>query len=222
MDSNQIYGSQPANPDTDTQPVQQNTATVADVDSNMTQQSEDTYAEQPQYVYTESWMGASANGARQQGTGFYTQSYAQSPNYGQAAYGMQQNPYTSTQPYQQQNQQFFQNQPYQQSQPYGQQMWNQQNNTAYPAYNPYATPKAPGNGMIGFAIAGMVCGILSIMACAFMVFDLIFVISGLVFSIIAINKKYAGRGMAIAGLICSIAGTILSLSCTFLVLADLL
>lgn len=143
------------------------------------QPSENTYTEQPQYVYTESWMGASANGARQQETDF------------------------------------------QQSQPFDQQMWNQQYGASYPAYSPYAAQKATGNGMIGFAIAGMVCGILSIMACAFMVFDLFLAISGLVFSIIAINKKYDGRGMAIAGLICSIVGTVLSMGYMFLIFAAL-
>ncbi len=60
----------------------------------------------------------------------------------------------------------------------------------------------------GIAIAGMVCGIVSVLACCTMIFDLAVAIPGLIFSIIALNKKYYGKGMAITGLVCSIVGIV--------------
>lgn len=74
--------------------------------------------------------------------------------------------------------------------------------------NPYMSLKPKG---IGFSIAGMVCGILSMMACILLIFDLLLAIPGLVFSIISLTKKYDGKGMAVAGVVCSACGTVLSI-----------
>lgn len=81
---------------------------------------------------------------------------------------------------------------------YGQAVSNISNNTP---------PKKVG---IGFSIAGMICGIISIMACIFMYIDLMISIPGLILSIVALAKKYDGKGMAIAGVVCNAIGTALS------------
>ena len=67
-----------------------------------------------------------------------------------------------------------------------------------------------GNGMIGISIAGMVCGIISILSCFLVIFNFILAVPGLIFSIVALVKNYNGKGMAIAGVICSAIGMILS------------
>ncbi|HKM35433.1 MAG TPA: DUF4190 domain-containing protein, partial [Lachnospiraceae bacterium] len=82
--------------------------------------------------------------------------------------------------------------------------------------NPYIPPKSTG---LGFSVAGMICGILSMMACIFMVFDLLLAIPGLVFSIISLAKKYDGKGMAVAGVICSACGAVLSIGFMWLCLS---
>lgn len=58
----------------------------------------------------------------------------------------------------------------------------------------------------GFAIAGMVCGILSILCCCVWYLGLVLSIVGLVLSIIALRQHKPGRGMAIAGIVCSAIG----------------
>lgn len=65
----------------------------------------------------------------------------------------------------------------------------------------YSTPKAEGNGNIGFAIASMVCGILSLICCCFGFFSLILAIAAIVLGIVSLNSKYDGKGMAIAGIV---------------------
>lgn len=92
-----------------------------------------------------------------------------------------------------------------QNNPYGQ---TYRGGIPYQPYNP--TPASSG-GMVGFSIAGMILGILSVILCFFLCFDWIISIPGLIFSIIALSKNYAGKGMAIAGLVCSGVGTLLSL-----------
>ncbi len=57
------------------------------------------------------------------------------------------------------------------------------------------------NGNIGFAIASMVCGILSIACCCLSTFSLVLGIAAVVLGIISMNGKYDGKGMAIAGII---------------------
>ncbi|MCI9078069.1 MAG: DUF4190 domain-containing protein [Lachnospiraceae bacterium] len=63
----------------------------------------------------------------------------------------------------------------------------------------------------GFAIAGMVCGILSIVCCCAWYISGILGILGLVFSIMVLVKKIPGRGLAIAGVICASIGIILAI-----------
>ncbi len=58
----------------------------------------------------------------------------------------------------------------------------------------------------GFAIAGMVCGILSIVCCCVWYVGLVLGIVGLVLSIISVRQHRPGKGMAIAGIICSSIG----------------
>ena len=64
----------------------------------------------------------------------------------------------------------------------------------------------------GFAIAGMVCGILSIVCCCAWYISGILGILGLVFSIMVLVKKMPGRGLAIAGVICASVGIILAVA----------
>lgn len=58
-----------------------------------------------------------------------------------------------------------------------------------------------GNGNIGFAIASLACGILSILCCCFTVFSVIMGVAAVVLGIICICFKYDGKGLAIAGII---------------------
>ncbi len=69
------------------------------------------------------------------------------------------------------------------------------------------TSQANGNG--GFAIASMVCGILSIVCCCLTWLGLVLAIAAVVLGIIALNGKYDGKGMAIAGIITGGIGIIL-------------
>lgn len=71
----------------------------------------------------------------------------------------------------------------------------------------------------GFAIAGLVCGILSIVCCCAWYISGILGILGLVFSIIVLNKKLPGRSLAIAGVICAGIGVILAVIMMVIVLS---
>ena len=75
----------------------------------------------------------------------------------------------------------------------------------------------------GAAIAGMVCGILSIILWWFPVIGLVLAIVGTSVSgkaISNVNKGNAsGKGMAIAGLVCGIVGLVFSLPFTLALLA---
>ena len=68
-----------------------------------------------------------------------------------------------------------------------------------------------GGGNIGFAIASLVCGCLSILCCAVACISWIFSIVAIVRGIITITKKYDGKGFAIAGLITGGVGILLSI-----------
>lgn len=83
--------------------------------------------------------------------------------------------------------------------------FNRVNNQGYQNYVP-----EPEEGP-GFAIAGMVCGILSIICCCMYYVSGALGIIGLVFSIIVLKKEKPGKGMAIAGVICSVIGIIIVL-----------
>ena len=58
----------------------------------------------------------------------------------------------------------------------------------------------------GFAIAGMICGILSLLCCCVWYIGLVLGIVGMVLSIISIRQHKPGKGMAIAGIVCSAIG----------------
>ena len=69
-------------------------------------------------------------------------------------------------------------------------------------------------GKIGFSIASLVCGILSITCCCSTIFGFILAVAAIVLGIIVLRNKYDGKGMAIAGIITGgigflISGTIL-------------
>ena len=53
---------------------------------------------------------------------------------------------------------------------------------------------------IGFAIASMVCGILSLLCCCLDLFSPILAIAAIVLGVITLCFKYDGKGMAIAGI----------------------
>lgn len=56
------------------------------------------------------------------------------------------------------------------------------------------------NGYIGVSIASLVCGILSLICCCVYTVSWIVAIAAIVLGIIALVKKFEGRGMAIAGI----------------------
>lgn len=58
-----------------------------------------------------------------------------------------------------------------------------------------------GGGNIGFAIASLVCGILSLVCCCLSLFSGVLAIAAVVLGIITLCFKYDGKGMAIAGIV---------------------
>lgn len=99
----------------------------------------------------------------------------------------------------------------------------------YPAQGPYGygPPPPPYHGYPtrrptnGKAIAALVLGIGSIVLSWLSFFDAIFVILGLIFSIIALGEtkdgRTSGRGLAVAGLVCTIIGALLATMLTVLI-----
>lgn len=81
-----------------------------------------------------------------------------------------------------------------------------------PAITPPRITAPPARGTNGFATAGFICGLISIVCCCGCPFNIL----GLIFSIIAmvqINKqveKQEGWGLALAGLICSIVSLLMT------------
>ncbi len=65
---------------------------------------------------------------------------------------------------------------------------------------------------MGFAIAGMVLGIVSIVCCCSPFVGGVTGVLGLIFSIMVLVQKKPGKGMAIAGAICAAIGLILVVS----------
>lgn len=55
-------------------------------------------------------------------------------------------------------------------------------------------------GNIGFAIASLVCGIISLLCCCLGLFSAVLAIAAIVLGIITLCFKYDGKGMAIAGI----------------------
>lgn len=77
----------------------------------------------------------------------------------------------------------------------------------------YYVPEEPNPGM---SVAGMVCGILSLVLCCCSPYvSLILAVVGLALSAYAMSKDKPGKGMAIAGLVCALIGLILSLLVIF-------
>lgn len=68
----------------------------------------------------------------------------------------------------------------------------------YYAEDPYVQKQGGGN--IGFAIASLVCGILSLLCCCLGLFSAVLAIAAIVLGIITLCFKYDGKGMAIAGI----------------------
>lgn len=72
-------------------------------------------------------------------------------------------------------------------------------NSSQPYYTEPVTEK-PGGGNIGFAIASLVCGIISLLCCCLGLFSAVLAIAAIVLGIITLCFKYDGKGMAIAGI----------------------
>lgn len=73
--------------------------------------------------------------------------------------------------------------------------------------NPYGQP--PQQGSQGFAIAGMVLGIISLVCCCSGYIALVLGVIGMVLSIVSLVQKRPGKGMAIAGIVCSAIAIVL-------------
>ena len=82
--------------------------------------------------------------------------------------------------------------------------------TSYTEY----TGDDEGGGNIGFAIASMVCGCLSILCCFGTCVSWVLSIVAIVLGVITLTKKYDGRGFAIAGIVTAGVGIILSIIMT--------
>lgn len=139
----------------------------------------------------------------------YNDSYYNQPqngsNYNDSYYNQPQNDNTYYNQPQNSNQNYYNSQPgdgFQQTND----SFNSVNNQGYQNYVP-----EPEEGP-GYAIAGMVCGILSmvICCCQYYVSGALAVI-GLIFSIIVLKGRKPGKGMAIAGVICSAIGIVIAL-----------
>ena len=100
--------------------------------------------------------------------------------------------------------------------------YNGQQNGGFQSSNQYNGQPYGGQGYMppqkepkGFAIAGMVLGIVSIVCCCSPYIGGITGLLGLVFSIIVLAQKRPGKGMAIAGVVCAALGLLLSI-CMFI------
>ena len=79
-------------------------------------------------------------------------------------------------------------------------------------YQPSLDSEPPvSGGNIGFSIASMVCGILSILCCCAWYLSIILAGVAIVFGILSLKKNADGRNMAIAGLITGGIGAVLSI-----------
>ena len=165
---------------------------------------------QPNGTYSTDYMNNSTaqSTVSQENTYAQNDAYAQNNAYAQSGVYTQPNTYTgATAAWQQQQQQ-------------QQQQYNNVNAYNTNMYNYNAAPQ--NKEKIAFAIISLVCGILSIVCCCWIgLFNLIFAIPSIVLGIIAIKKKYAGKGMAIAGIICSAVGILLGIVLLVFMLAGL-
>ena len=154
--------------------------------------------------------------AAQQDTNMYGQPQAaqQSTNmYGQPQTGQQQ--YTNA--YGQSQQQSYTNafnQATQQNTQQGATAFDQRQNATSVNYAQGYNQAGSSSGGMGFAIAALVLGIVSIVACCLWFVGLTVGVLAIVFGILGLNqyKDYAtAKNMSIAGLACGAAGTVLSL-----------
>ncbi len=74
-------------------------------------------------------------------------------------------------------------------------------------------------GSIGFSIASMVCGILSLLCCCFDEIGLILGIAAIVLGVITLREEHDGNGMAIAGITTGAIGLIIAIG--FLIIGGL-
>lgn len=79
----------------------------------------------------------------------------------------------------------------------------------YDSFNSKETTVNAKRGNIGFSIASMVCGILSILCCCLTYFSVVLSIAAIVLGIITLVNKYDGKGMAIAGIATGCVGVLL-------------
>lgn len=84
-------------------------------------------------------------------------------------------------------------------------MYDENNNGIYESspYPPNEEYNNQGKGYIGFAIASLVLSILSLILCCCWGFNLVLAIPALILGIVALVKRYKGKGMAISGIIIS-------------------
>lgn len=89
---------------------------------------------------------------------------------------------------------------------YGQTADNSQASSTYSApnqqyYSAGGNEKPEGQGgYIGISIASLVCGIFAIICCCATTFSILLSVAAIALGIVAIVKKYDGKGMAIAGI----------------------
>jgi hypothetical protein len=79
----------------------------------------------------------------------------------------------------------------------------------------YRPQPAPNTG-IGFSIASLVCGIISVLCCCTSALAFMCAVAGLVLGIYACYRGFAGKGLAIAGIVFSGIGLIFSLGVSLL------
>nr|MCR4806731.1 DUF4190 domain-containing protein [Lachnospiraceae bacterium] len=78
-------------------------------------------------------------------------------------------------------------------------------------YSDYEDDTEEGGGSIGFAVASLVCGILSILCCPVCCMSWLFSIAAIVLGIIVVTKRYDGKGLAIGGIATGAVAIILSI-----------
>lgn len=75
----------------------------------------------------------------------------------------------------------------------------------------YTENSVTDNGYKGVAIASLICGIVSLLCCCCGGFNFLVAIAAVVLGIVALVKKFSGKGMAIAGIVCGGIAVLLTL-----------
>ncbi len=104
--------------------------------------------------------------------------------------------------------------------PGGYQYENRSSASAQPNYYSSDTGVKQGGGNIGFAIASLVCGIMSILCCCLTLFSGVLGLAAIVLGIITLSFKYDGKGMAIAGIATGSFGLVIAAFTLILSLSD--